>query len=78
MTVRLDELWVLRDLYVATGHRGQGVGRALVTRVRDDARAAGVPRIALQTETDNDAARALYQSLGFIAPEGVVALSLAL
>ena len=78
MTVRLDELWVLRDLYVATGHRGQGVGRALVTRVRDDARAAGVPRIALQTETDNDAARALYRSLGFIAPEGVVALSLAL
>ena len=78
MTVRLDELWALRDLYVASGHRGQGVGRALVTRVRDDARAAGVPRIALQTEPDNDAALALYRSLGFIAPEGVVALSLAL
>jgi ribosomal protein S18 acetylase RimI-like enzyme len=78
MTVRLDELWVLRDLYVASGHRGQGVGRALVTRVLDDARAAGVPRISLQTESDNDAARALYRSLGFIAPEGVVALSLAL
>ena len=78
MTVRLDELWALRDLYVAGGHRGQGVGRALVTRVRDDARAAGVPRIALQTEPDNQAARALYRSLGFIAPEGVVALTLAL
>ena len=78
MTVRLDELWVLRDLYVARGHRGQGVGRALVTRVLDDARAAGVPRISLQTESDNDAARALYRSFGFIAPEGVVALSLAL
>ena len=78
MTVRLDELWVLRDLYVATGHRGRGVGRALVSRVRDDARAAGVPRISLQTEPDNDAARGLYRSLGFIAPEGVVALSLAL
>jgi ribosomal protein S18 acetylase RimI-like enzyme len=77
MTVRLDELWVLHDLYVARGHRGQGVGRALVTRVRDDARAAGVPRISLQTESDNDAARGLYRSLGFIAPEGVVALSLA-
>jgi GNAT superfamily N-acetyltransferase len=78
MTVRLDELWVLRDLYVGSGHRGHGVGRALVTRVRDDARAAGVPRIALQTEADNDAARSLYRSLGFIAPEGVVSLSLAL
>jgi ribosomal protein S18 acetylase RimI-like enzyme len=78
MTVRLDELWVLRDLYVASGHRGQGVGRALVTRVLDDARAAGVPRISLQTESDNDAARGLYRSLGFIAPDGVVALSLAL
>ena len=78
MTVRLDELWALRDLYVASGHRGQGVGRALVSRVLDDARAAGVPRISLQTETDNDAARALYRSLGFIAPQGVVALSLAL
>jgi len=78
MTVRLDELWVLRDLYVARGHRGQGVGRALVTRVLDDARAAGVPRISLQTESDNDAARGLYRSLGFIAPDGVVALSTAL
>ncbi|MDQ1600439.1 MAG: hypothetical protein QOD68_1913 [Actinomycetota bacterium] len=78
MTVRLGELWVLHDLYVATGHRGQGVGRALVTRVRDDARAAGVPRISLQTEPDNVAARGLYRSLGFIAPEGVVALSLVL
>ena len=78
MTVRLDELWVLRDLYVGRGHRGHGVGRALVTRVRDDARAAGVPRISLQTEADNDAARSLYRSLGFITPEGVVPLSLAL
>ena len=78
MTVRLDELWALRDLYVASGHRGKGVGRALVTRVLDDARAAGVPRISLQTESDNDAARGLYRSLGFIAPDGVVALSLAL
>ena len=78
MTLLLDELWVLRDLYVASGHRGQGVGRTLVTRVLDDARAAGVPRMSLQTEPDNDAARALYRSLGFIAPEGVVALSLAL
>jgi ribosomal protein S18 acetylase RimI-like enzyme len=78
MTVRLDELWALRDLYVASGHRGQGVGRALVIRVLDDARAAGVPRISLQTESDNDAARGLYRSLGFIAPDGVVALSLAL
>ena len=78
MTVRLDELWVLRDLYVARGNRGQGVGRALVTRVLDDARAAGVPRVSLQTESDNDAARALFRSLGFIAPEGVVALSVAL
>jgi ribosomal protein S18 acetylase RimI-like enzyme len=78
VTVRLDELWVLRDLYVARGHRGQGVGRALVTRVLDDARAAGVPRISLQTESDNDVARGLYRSLGFIAPEGVVAMSQAL
>jgi GNAT superfamily N-acetyltransferase len=29
MTVQLDELWVLRDLYVAKGHRGRGAGRAL-------------------------------------------------
>jgi hypothetical protein len=52
--------------------------RCYLATAPDDARAAGVPRISLQTESDNDAARGLYRSLGFIAPDGVVALSLAL
>jgi ribosomal protein S18 acetylase RimI-like enzyme len=77
-TGSLSELWSLRDLYVSADHRGQGVGRALVLRVRDDARAAGAPRLVLQTEVDNVAALALYRGLGFTDQHGYVPLSLTL
>ncbi len=78
MTGKLSELWALRDLFVSPGHRGQGVGRALVSRVRDDARAAGAPRLLLQTEEENTVALALYRSLGFTESGGYVGLSLTL
>jgi ribosomal protein S18 acetylase RimI-like enzyme len=74
-TVRLGEVWALRDLYVAADHRDRGVGRAIVSRVCDDASAAGALRVVLQTESDNERALALYASLGFSGVDGVVHLS---
>lgn len=70
--------WQLRDLFVAPGHRRAGVGLALVSSVSDGARAAGALRLALQTETDNTAALALYHRLGFVDVEGYAAMMLTL
>ena len=73
---RLGHFWQLRDLYVADRCRRHGVGRALVTHVRDAARADGALRLSLTTEADNAAALALYADLGFEAVTGYTGLSL--
>jgi GNAT superfamily N-acetyltransferase len=44
--------------------RAQGVGRALLRALTDDARAGGYARLALSVERDNFA-RELYRSEGF-------------
>lgn len=49
---------------VEPGHRGQGVGRALLVALLEAARAAGHDRISLSVEPENRAAL-LYKSLGF-------------
>ena len=56
---------VLYDLYVRPAARRGGVARALMLAARDEAIAAGVTRIDLQTARTNAPARALYESLGW-------------
>jgi mannose-6-phosphate isomerase-like protein (cupin superfamily)/ribosomal protein S18 acetylase RimI-like enzyme len=51
-------------LAVAAGQRGRGIARELLTRVLEQARAAGLPGVSLSVEPDN-AARHLYERLGF-------------
>lgn len=46
-------------------HRGQGLGRRLLTLAIDRARARGLERIELSVLHDNDPARTLYERLGF-------------
>ena len=75
---RLAVFWQLRDLFVAPARRRRGIGRAVVTSVADDARAAGALRLALQTETSNIAAAALYHQLGFEDVTGYVQMTLTL
>jgi GNAT superfamily N-acetyltransferase len=58
---------LLEDLYVRDDARGKGVGRALVDGVVGLARERGCRRIELDTNESNEAALALYESLGFSA-----------
>ncbi len=45
--------------------RGRGWGRRLAEAALEAAHAAGLERVELQVYSDNDAGRALYESLGF-------------
>ena len=51
-------------------YRGQGIGRRLLQRTLDAARARGLSRVELTVREDNPAAIALYEKFGFEA-EGV-------
>src|SRR5262249_10864130 len=55
----------LAELYVVPARRGQGLGRALMERAMDTARAEGADFMDLGTSDDDAAARRLYESLGF-------------
>ena len=55
----------LEELYVVPHLRGQGLGRAMMERAMDVARERGATRMDLGTSTDDTAARALYEKLGF-------------
>ncbi|WP_406729847.1 GNAT family N-acetyltransferase [Streptomyces sp. GD-15H] len=60
----------IRGLAVADAARGMGVGRALVRAAVQQARERGARRITLRVLGHNSAARALYESEGFVV-EGV-------
>jgi ribosomal protein S18 acetylase RimI-like enzyme len=55
---------------VLPAYRGQGIGRRLISRTLDAARARGLTRVELTVREDNSGAIALYQKVGFAA-EGV-------
>jgi GNAT superfamily N-acetyltransferase len=57
-------LWV-EELYVVPEARRTGIARALLARVRDEARRKGVRSIELEVVPTQSAAFALYRGLGF-------------
>ena len=67
----------LKRMYVAPEARGQGIGRALLARLEDEARALGLARLVLETGTRQHEALALYRGAGFaeIPPYGEYAAS---
>ena len=57
----------LKRMYVAPEMRGHGIGRALLARLEDEARALGLTRLVLETGTRQAEALALYRSAGYAA-----------
>ncbi|MDP9173195.1 MAG: GNAT family N-acetyltransferase [Planctomycetota bacterium] len=55
----------LEDLVVRPEFRGAGVGTGLLEHAINEARAAGLTRITLLTDADNDGAIKLYKKYGF-------------
>ena len=53
------------NLAVAEGHRRRGFGRILLRFLLEMARRDGVDQVFLEVRAGNQAARALYRSLGF-------------
>lgn len=77
-SLRLGHYWQIRDMFVAPRWRRTGIARALLAHVRQEAKADGALRLALQTEADNVTALDLYRTSGFVDVEGYKLLVLAL
>ena len=55
----------IEGLYTLPGYRRRGVATELLSRAAELARQHGANRLQLETDTDNVAARRLYERLGF-------------
>lgn len=63
---RVQHVLMLGTLAVDPTRHGQGVGRAMIDDALTHFRAAGIRRVELYAETDNDQALAFYKRLGFV------------
>jgi GNAT superfamily N-acetyltransferase len=58
------ETVLMNDLFVDEGHRGEGVGRALIEASTEVSRRRGAHHLKWATAPDNETARRLYDSTG--------------
>jgi ribosomal protein S18 acetylase RimI-like enzyme len=59
----------IHDIAVAPGHRGKGVGQALLQAVEDEARRRSCCKVTLEVRSDNEVAMAAYRRAGFASTE---------
>lgn len=62
-TIHIAPDCYLRDLYTNEAARGQGIGRALIEAVYEQAKIAGSPRVYWQTHESNLTAMKLYDKV---------------
>jgi GNAT superfamily N-acetyltransferase len=58
------ETVLMNDLYVTEGHRGEGIGRALIEASAEVARKRGAHQLEWVTAPDNKTAQRLYDKTG--------------
>ena len=58
---------IIENVIVAEGHRGQGIGKAVLQYATDFARRAGCYKVALMTGSKDPAIHRFYGSAGFSA-----------
>ena len=61
----VDALTPELSIAVASGHRGRGIGRCLMTAILAELHLQAIGQVSLSVEDDNPA-RQLYQSLDFV------------
>lgn len=66
-----DGAYVWR-LMIGAEHQGKGYGRAAIALCRDQARAWGLPRVALSVVQADDSNIGFYEKLGFRRTGGIV------
>jgi GNAT superfamily N-acetyltransferase len=57
--------WEVKRVIVGAGHRGRGIGRALMAHLEQIAREGGARRVILQTGDRQPDAVALYERVGY-------------
>jgi putative acetyltransferase len=60
-----DGVAEVKRMFTAQTHRGRGLGRAIVAEIEKLARAEGCARLVLETGSNFDAAKHVYESAGF-------------
>src|SRR5690606_28584715 len=61
-----NEYGYVHDLWVESDARGEGVGRGLIEATMEAFETLGVEQVRLETAADNEIARRLYESCGFV------------
>jgi ribosomal protein S18 acetylase RimI-like enzyme len=69
-SVGMKRVWLLNDLYVAEAARRRGAAKKLMEAAREFAIKDGASKLLLETASDNAAAKALYESLGWQVERG--------
>jgi GNAT superfamily N-acetyltransferase len=77
-SVRAVRIYLLNDLFVASGARRRGVASALLDASVECARAVGAASLSLSTAIDNLPAQTLYESQGWHRDLGFYEYKLAL